>query len=459
MATSILSLFGDVPSNEDMFQRQQMAFQQQLSQATDPRAFIAAVGSNMGSQLGGFASGLLGGGSRQQKIQKVMQAVGNISDPLGQAQAAYEMFQKEGMPREAQMVLESIRGLQKERDVQNRELEKERADRQFREYMSNPETNFETPEDYFRAARVAFAAGKDGSSYMSAGKTLAKNLAEQKKRAAVVQARASGITRNNPDMPAEVVPLIAEDDALFKEWGKTLFEAKKNNYDISYQTYDGQRVMVVTDKNTAALVKEIPLGTAEKTGTTVYVGGEAEGAAQKSKGKVIGEDVAAELKGTREAAESAGNNLPKMYNALTILKKEDINTGLGASFYDMLDQVRQQYLSDKKAGKKVDTQQYLDSILGSDVFKAINDLGIGARGIDTPAEKEFLLEVVTGKRTLSRGALIKITEDRIKNAEKNIEKFNDYLKRDLYKDYEKAGLPLSPIKIRSADKPPTVSNW
>ena len=457
MATSILSLFGN---EVDPFAQQQQAFQQRLSQATDPRAFIATVGSNLGGQLGGLASNLISGPSREQKIQKIYQAVGNISDPLGQAQEAYRLFQQEGMPKEAQMVLESIRELQKERDVQARELAQQRAESQFREYMSSPETAFETPEDYFKAARAAFAAGKDGSSYLSAGKTLAKNLAEQKKRTSIVQARAAGITRNNPDMPAEVVPLVAEDDALFKEWGKTLFEAKKNNYDVSYQTYDGQRVMVVSDKNTGTLVKEVPLGAAEKTGTTVYVGGETETAAQRSKGKVLGEDIAADLTATRKAAQTADENLPKMYTALNILKTQDINTGLGASLYDVLDQVRQQYLSDKKAGKKVDNQQYLDSLIGGDVFNAIADLGIGARGIDTPAEKDFLLEVVTGKRSLSKEALIKITEMRIKNTERSVKKFNEYLSKGDYADYEKAlGRKLEPITLKSVNQPPTVSNW
>ena len=458
MATSILSLFGN---EVDPFAQQQQAFQQRLSQATDPRAFIATVGSNLGGQLGGIASNLLGGPSREQKIQKIYQAVGNISDPLGQAQEAYRLFQQEGMPKEAQMVLESIRELQKERDVQTRELAQQRAESQFRDYMSSPETAFETPEDYFKAARAAFAAGKDGSSYLSAGKTLAKNLAEQKKRTSIVQARAAGITRNNPDMPAEVVPLVAEDDDLFKEWGKTLFEAKKNNYDVSYQTYDGQRVMVVTDKDTATLVKEVPLGKAAETGTKVEVNtGDMETAAEKAKGKVLGEEIGKELQTIRLGAETANEKLPKMYEALDILKTRDINTGLGASLYDILDQVKQQYLNDKKAGKKVDDQQYLDSLIGSDVFNAIADLGIGARGIDTPAEKNFLLEVVTGQRTLSRNALIGITELRIKATEENVKKFNKRLKLGDYRDTEKIlGRKLNPIELRNANRAPTVSNW
>jgi len=155
MATSILSLFGN---EVDPFAQQQQAFQQRLSQATDPRAFIATVGSNLGGQLGGLASNLISGPSREQKIQKIYQAVGNISDPLGQAQEAYRLFQQEGMPKEAQMVLQSIRELQKEADAEKAKVTEMRNDNTFTQYMS--EAAFEKPEDFLKAAKVAFATKK-----------------------------------------------------------------------------------------------------------------------------------------------------------------------------------------------------------------------------------------------------------------------------------------------------------
>ena len=183
-------------------------------------------------------------------------------------------------------------------------------------------------------------------------------------------------------------------------------------------------------------------------------------AGQKSKGTVLGKGVGEDLLKTRLAAQTANENLPKMYEALNILETQPITTGLGAAFYDILNQLRAQYLSDKEAGNIVQNDQYLDSLVGGDVFNAIADLGIGARGIDTPAEKDFLLEVVTGKRSLSKGALIEITKMRIENTEKSVNKFNDYLSKGDYADYEKAlGRKLSPIELRSANQAPTSSNW
>jgi hypothetical protein len=99
MATDIYSMLtgGYDPRAEQM--KQQQLFQQQLSQSTTPQAFLATVGSNMGNMLGQGVSNALGGPSKQQKVRRIMQAVGSISDPLGQAQEAYKLFQQEGMAK------------------------------------------------------------------------------------------------------------------------------------------------------------------------------------------------------------------------------------------------------------------------------------------------------------------------------------------------------------------------
>jgi hypothetical protein len=447
MATDIYSMLtgGYDPRAEQM--KQQQAFQQRLGQATTPQAFLATVGSNMGNMLGQGVSNALGAPNKQQKIQRILQSVGNISDPLGQAKEAYKLLQQEGLGQEAQKVLQRIQELQKETDAL-----KQTAD------LAN--VDFSSAAAVQQAAQAALRSGDraGGIALLKEAKQLKEAEEKQAKRKTLVESRAAGIVRNNPDMPAEVVPLVAGDDDLFKEWGKTLFEAKKNNYDLSYQTFDGERVMRLVDKETGTLVKEVVLGKAAQTGTNVEVNtGNLENAAQTAKGKVLGTGIGEDLLKTRLAAQTANENLPKMYTALNMLKTQPITTGLGYQFYDIINQLRSQYLSDKEAGVEVTNSQYLDSLVGGAVFNAIADLGIGARGIDTPAEKDFLLEVITGKRSLSKDALIAITEMRIENTEKSVNRFNDYLSKGDYKDYEKArGRKLSPIELRNA---PTVSNW
>jgi len=158
MATDIMSLFGNYDPEAEARQRRQ-SFQQSLSQTTDPRQFVALLGTNMGASLGRAATGLLGGPTKEQKIQQVLQQVGNISDPLGQAQAAYELFQKEGMVQEAQKIMGRIQ-----------ELQKSKQKEQFQNFMTT--ASVESPEDLLKAARAAYAAGENqtGASLMASYK-------------------------------------------------------------------------------------------------------------------------------------------------------------------------------------------------------------------------------------------------------------------------------------------------
>ena len=445
MATDIYSMLtgGYDPRAEQM--KQQQAFQQQLGQATTPQSFLAAVGSNMGNMLGQGVSSALGAPNKQQKIQRIMQSVGNISDPLGQAQEAYKLLQQEGLVQEAQKVLQSIKGLQKEQDTLN-------------QTASLADIDFNSSAAVLDAAKNAFRRGDraGGLALMQQTKQLKAKEEEAAKRKDVVDRRAKGIKARNPEMPADFIPLVASEEDLFKEWSKSVVSAKEKNNKVSYQVVGNKKIMYVTD-SAGNMVNQLELGAAPAVASTIINTSDLETAADRAKGKGIGEEIAADLSATRKAAQKANENLPKMYTALNILETQPITTGLGYQFYDILNQLRAQYLSDKEAGIIVQNDQYLDSLVGGDVFNAIADLGIGARGIDTPKEKEFLLEVVTGKRSLGKGALIEITKMRIENTEKNVRKFNDYLSKGDYSDYEKAlGRKLSPLELRSA---PTVSNW
>lgn len=109
MATDIYSMLtGGADSSAD-YMKQQQAFQQRLSQATDPRAFIATVGSNMGGMLGqGLGKAIVGGKDEESKIKQILQQVSNITDPLEQAKAAYKLFSDAGMTKQAQIMMAQI---------------------------------------------------------------------------------------------------------------------------------------------------------------------------------------------------------------------------------------------------------------------------------------------------------------------------------------------------------------
>ena len=125
-------------------------------------------------------------------------------------------------------------------------------------------------------------------------------------------------------------------------------------------------------------------------------------------------------------AGAATNNIAKLDEVLSIIESGDVNFGIGSNIATNFDRVRAQFLGDSEAQRRASTDQYLDALLGSDVFTAIGSLGIGARGLDTPAEREFLRQVLTGTRELDASALRRITELR---REREVNVINEYNNR------------------------------
>ena len=125
-------------------------------------------------------------------------------------------------------------------------------------------------------------------------------------------------------------------------------------------------------------------------------------------------------------ATGATSNIAKLDETLRVINSGDVNLGIGSEIATNFDRVKAQFLNDSEAQRRVSTDQYLDALLGGDVFGAISSLGIGARGLDTPAEREFLRQVLTGTRALDVEALTRITELR---REREINILNEYNNR------------------------------
>jgi hypothetical protein len=139
-----------------------------------------------------------------------------------------------------------------------------------------------------------------------------------------------------------------------------------------------------------------------------------------------------------DRAQSLPQEFAKIDETLGILKNTAINTGLGANLFTILDKARVQVTADKKAGTRAVNTEYLDSLLGSAVFPQIQALGIGARGLDTPAERDFLRKVLTGSVSLSKDTLIKMTELRRKGLENEAALFNKRVEKGEFKYFEEA---------------------
>jgi hypothetical protein len=159
--------------------------------------------------------------------------------------------------------------------------------------------------------------------------------------------------------------------------------------------------------------------------------------AQKEYAQVVGRATGERDVKQFEAAETAVNNLDKINTTLTELKNSDAITGLGAEILTNVERFKKFVTDSKKAGKKVSDTEYLDALLGSDVFPMIGALGIGARGLDTPPEREFLRQVMTGTIKMDRNTLIRLTELRKNIEEKAIKRYNDRVKKGEFNEFFK----------------------
>lgn len=155
----------------------------------------------------------------------------------------------------------------------------------------------------------------------------------------------------------------------------------------------------------------------------------------------------------------AQKNVNDLYRTFELVEQGDPDTGIFEPFRTGLRRVQldlgitgseEERLA--KAKTLTDTQ-LLNAVLGQEVFKAISALGIGARGIDTPNEREFLREVLAGKVTLEKDTLKRMIETRLSKEKEVIDKYNSDLKRGRFKRYvDELGIDLDPIEIKDPRK-------
>lgn len=210
----------------------------------------------------------------------------------------------------------------------------------------------------------------------------------------------------------------------------------------SYRSSDpttGKPIEVTVDELTGKEIGRGPLADAAKT--EINMGGDSY---EKEVGRLAGEQHMKEY----AAAVDAPVNIGKLDEVSAILKEGDPTTGIGAELINNLNRIRSNFMADKKAGKSVTDTQVLDALLGSDVFPQIGALGIGARGLDTPAEREFLRQVMTGTINLDKDALVRLTDIRRNVQLRALEKFKRSYDKGTYKKFfEVTGNPVPDLGI------------
>ena len=125
------------------------------------------------------------------------------------------------------------------------------------------------------------------------------------------------------------------------------------------------------------------------------------------------------------SGQSAVKNISKIDETLDLIEKGSPTTGIGADLINNINRTKLLFTDSKKNIKEVSDTELLNSLLGADVFPQIGALGIGAKGLDTPAEREFLRQVMTGTINMNKDTLIRLTNLRKKYEEKSLNQYND----------------------------------
>jgi len=160
--------------------------------------------------------------------------------------------------------------------------------------------------------------------------------------------------------------------------------------------------------------------------------------AEKAYGKTIGELTAAQDLALIDSVAPAMRTLTNTNEVFKLLDDDGVTTGIGATYITNLKRIGNQVV--KLFGKDVNKDdvskdQYLEALLGSQVFGMIKTLGIGARGLDTPAERDFLISVMTGVRTMDKEAIKRLTRLRQEIAAEAIQKYNERINNGSLDNY------------------------
>jgi len=156
-----------------------------------------------------------------------------------------------------------------------------------------------------------------------------------------------------------------------------------------------------------------------------------ENAYKKSGGEVLFDRDLSEY----DAVSAAPDRIEKLDNVLGVLKSGDVTTGFGAELFQNANRIKAKFMNDQKAGKTVQNTELLDSLLSSDVFPMISALGVGARGMDTPAEREFLRQAFTGTKEFDTKTLERLTEIRRDIEIRIVKKYKNNYEKGTYKRF------------------------
>ena len=190
-------------------------------------------------------------------------------------------------------------------------------------------------------------------------------------------------------------------------------DPNNSNYEANYKFYTDK-----IEKETSFAPPLVDMSSTQETGYSKKYG--------ENQGKTFFEK--------DQAFVESGPNALKQFNktnrALILANKPDTKSGSLAKLR-LLGEKAKRYFGGtptQAALDSIDDTELLSSTLASDVFPLIGELNIGARGIDTPAERDFLQMAFTGDIEQSQESLMKLTAIRNKYQLSKLQDFNEGIK-------------------------------
>ena len=160
---------------------------------------------------------------------------------------------------------------------------------------------------------------------------------------------------------------------------------------------------------------------------------------------VYGREIAESNMALYETATGAVDTISKADELIVHLNSSGAVTGMGAEMVTNINRLKA-LMGDQVAAGKVSDTEILDAMMGSEVFGMIKALGVGARGLDTPAEREFMRAVLTGTISLNKATLVKMAQLRKSLAQRSIDRWNTKTGNgELDGFYDATGISRTPL--------------
>jgi hypothetical protein len=128
------------------------------------------------------------------------------------------------------------------------------------------------------------------------------------------------------------------------------------------------------------------------------------------------------------------NNIARLDSTIRLIQEGQPLTGFGADIRLNLERGKAYFAGlSPESRERISNTELLSAALGQDVFGAITALGVGARGLDTPAERVFLQKVLAGDISLSQDTLLGMAQMRRTVEVNALRDYNARLNSNSYK--------------------------